>query len=116
LTALGVELLEIPADASGRVELQRLMEELGRRDIAALLVEGGATTHGSFVDQELLDEAVFFIAPMLIGGPGPSAVAGRGIADLELAPRLRFENLARHGHDLEIHAVRPEDEDVHGSD
>jgi diaminohydroxyphosphoribosylaminopyrimidine deaminase/5-amino-6-(5-phosphoribosylamino)uracil reductase len=116
LSDLGVGLLEVAADSSGRVELHGLLEELGRREVAALLVEGGATTHGSFVDQDLLDEAVFFIAPMLIGGPGPSAVAGRGIADLELAPRLRFESLARHGHDLEVHAVRPEGGDVHGTD
>lgn len=113
LTRMGVRLLEVPADAAGRVELDRLLEELGRREVSALLVEGGAATHGSFVDADLLDEAVFFIAPLLIGGPGPSAVAGRGIADLELAPRLRFESLTRHGDDLEVHAVRPEDEDVH---
>ncbi len=109
----GVHLLEVSADGAGRVELFQLLEKLGRRDVTALLVEGGASTHGSFVDADLLDEAVFFIAPMLIGGPGPSAVAGRGIADLELARRLKFESLARHGDDLEVHAVRPEDVDVH---
>lgn len=110
----GVHLLEVPADETGRVELNQLLLELGRRQVSALLVEGGAATHGSFVDADLLDEAVFFIAPLLIGGPGPSAVAGRGIADLELAPRLQFESLTRHDDDLEVHAVRPEGDDVHG--
>ncbi len=113
LANCGVRLLEIAPDSAGRVELNQLLEQLGRREISALLVEGGATTHGSFVDADLLDEAVFFIAPLLIGGPGPSAVAGRGVADLDLAPRLHFEHLARHGDDLEVHAVRPEEADVH---
>ena len=113
LAEAGVHLMEINADASARVELHQLLESLARRDIAALLVEGGATIHGSFVDAGLVDEAVFFVAPMLIGGPGPAAVAGRGVADLELAPRLQFESVNRHGNDLEIRAIRAEDGDVH---
>lgn len=111
----GVQLVEFASDASGRVPLQPLLEHLARLEVAALLVEGGAEVHGSFVDAGLVDETVFFIAPMLIGGPGPSAVAGRGVADLELAPRLAFESISRHGSDLELCAVRREDEDVHGS-
>ena len=111
----GVQLVEIGAGADGRVELHHLLEHLARRDVAALLVEGGSAVHGSFADAGLVDEAVFFIAPLLIGGSGPSAVAGRGVADLELATRLRFEGIERHGADLELRAVRPEDEDVHGS-
>ena len=111
----GVQLVEIGAGADGRVELHQLLEHLARRDVAALLVEGGSAVHGSFADAGLVDEAVFFIAPLLIGGSGPSAVAGRGVADLELATRLRFEGIERHGADLELRAVRPEDEDVHGS-
>jgi len=111
----GVQLVEIAAAADGRVELHQLLEHLARREVAALLVEGGSAVHGSFADAGLVDEAVFFIAPLLIGGSGPSAVAGRGVADLELATRLRFEGIERHGADLELRAVRPEEEDVHGS-
>jgi hypothetical protein len=52
----------------------------------------------------------------VIGGGGPPAVAGRGIASLEAAKRLVFEDIDRHGEDLEIRAVRPEEADVHGAD
>ena len=116
LADAGVQLLEIAAAADGRVELHQLVEQLARREVAALLVEGGAAVHGSFADAGLVDETVFLIAPLLIGGGGPSAIAGRGVADLELATRLRFEGIERHGADIELRAVRPEDEDVHGSD
>ncbi|HQP42427.1 MAG TPA: bifunctional diaminohydroxyphosphoribosylaminopyrimidine deaminase/5-amino-6-(5-phosphoribosylamino)uracil reductase RibD [Thermoanaerobaculales bacterium] len=115
LEAAGVQLIEVAAANDGRVELHQLLEQLARRDVAALLVEGGSAVHGSFADAGLVDEAVFFVAPLLIGGSGPSAVGGRGVADLELASRLRFAGIARHGDDLELRAVRPEDEDVHGS-
>jgi diaminohydroxyphosphoribosylaminopyrimidine deaminase/5-amino-6-(5-phosphoribosylamino)uracil reductase len=116
LAAAGVQLLEVAAGEDGRVELHQLLEHLARREVAALLVEGGSAVHGAFADAGLVDEAVFFVAPLLIGGSGPSAVGGRGVADLELASRLRFDGIERHGDDLELRAVRPEDEDVHGSD
>jgi diaminohydroxyphosphoribosylaminopyrimidine deaminase/5-amino-6-(5-phosphoribosylamino)uracil reductase len=92
------------------------MTNLAWRRVAALLVEGGAKVHGSFVDADLVDEVVVFIAPILIGGAAPAAVAGTGFADLGLAPRFRFEGIELRGDDLELRAVRPETSDVHGAD
>jgi diaminohydroxyphosphoribosylaminopyrimidine deaminase/5-amino-6-(5-phosphoribosylamino)uracil reductase len=116
LRAAGVETVEIAADPDGRVSLLALLEDLGRREIRALLVEGGGRVHGSFVDADLVDEAVFFIAPLLLGGTAPCAVAGLGAATLSSALRLRFESIERCGDDLEIRAVRAEGNGVHGVD
>ena len=116
LSTSGVELTELAARDNGGVDLTVLLESLGRLEIAALLVEGGPTVHGSFADADLIDEIVFFVAPILIGGEAPTAFAGRGIASLDMARRFRFESIDHHGADLEIRAVRPEDGDVHGAD
>ena len=116
LREAGVELVELRASGDGRVDIGAALDHLARREVAALLVEGGPTVHGSFNDAELIDEAALFFAPFIIGGEGPSAVAGRGIATLEVARRLVFEDIDRHGEDLEIRAVRPEEADVHGAD
>ena len=116
LKGTGVHLMESAADDSGRIELHQLLIQLARRGVAALLVEGGAKVHGSFVDADLVDEVVVFIAPILIGGAAPAAVAGRGFADLGLAPRFRFEGIELHGDDVELRAVRPETSDVHRAD
>jgi diaminohydroxyphosphoribosylaminopyrimidine deaminase/5-amino-6-(5-phosphoribosylamino)uracil reductase len=116
LREAGVELVELRAGDDGRVDLEAMLDHLARREVAALLVEGGPTVHGSFNDAELIDEVILFIAPFLIGGEGPSSVAGRGIATLEAATRMVFEDIDRHGEDLEIRAVRPEEADVHGAD
>ena len=116
LREAGVELVELRAGDDGRVDIEALLDHLARREVAALLVEGGPTVHGSFSDAELVDEMALFLAPFVIGGGAPPAVAGRGIATLDAAQRLRFEAVDRHGDDLEIRAVRPEDVDVHGSD
>jgi len=116
LREAGIELVELRAADDGRVDIGAVLDHLGRREVAALLVEGGPTVHGSFNDAELVDEVALFIAPCIIGGNGPSAVAGRGIATLEAAQRLMFEDIDRHDEDLEIRAVRPEETDVHGAD
>ena len=116
LREAGVELVELRAGDDGRVDIEAVLDHLARREVAALLVEGGPTIHGSFNDAELVDEMALFLAPFVIGGEAPPAVAGRGIATLDAAQRLRFEAIDRHGEDLEIRAVRPEDADVHGSD
>jgi len=116
LREAGVEMVELKADSDGRVDIEAALDHLARREVAALLVEGGPTVHGSFNDAELIDEMALFIAPFIIGGEGPPAIAGRGIATLEAAQRLVFEDFDRHGEDLEIRAVRPEEADVHGAD
>ena len=116
LREAGVELVELKADDDGRVDLGALLDHLARREVAALLVEGGPTVHGSFNDADLVDEIILFIAPFVIGGDAPSAVAGTGVATLEAAQRLCFEDIDRHGDDLEIRAVRPEEANVHGVD
>ena len=116
LREAGVELVELRAGDDGRVALGPVLDDLARREVAALLVEGGPTVHGSFNDAELVDEMALFVAPFIIGGDGPPAVAGRGIASLEVAKRLVFEDIERHDDDLEIRAVRPEETDVHGAD
>ena len=116
LEAAGVELAELPADELGRVDIDALLDLLGDRGISALLVEGGATVHGSFFDADFVDELFIFVAPTIIGGEAPAAVGGLGADTLELARRYAFDDVRRHDDDLELHCVRPEDADVHGSD
>jgi diaminohydroxyphosphoribosylaminopyrimidine deaminase/5-amino-6-(5-phosphoribosylamino)uracil reductase len=116
LEAAGVELVELPADDHGRVAPSGLLDLLGHRGIAALLVEGGARIHGSFFDLDLVDEVFFFVAPIIIGGAAPPAVAGLGAERLDGARRYVFEDVQSHDDDLELHGVRPGKADVHGTD
>jgi len=84
----GAEVLTLPQDA-GRVALEPLLDELGRRNVISLLVEGGAQTHASFIQKGLVNKVYAYIAPKLVGGrdaPGP--VGGEGVARLADALRL----------------------------
>lgn len=76
---LGAETLELP-EREEVVALEPLLDELGRRGIASLLVEGGSRVHWSFMSQGLADYLMVYVAPKAIGGataPGP--VAGQGL-------------------------------------
>lgn len=58
----------------------QLLDELGRRRLTNVLVEGGGKLFGQLFEEQFIDEAWAFIAPKIIGGTGPSPVAGEGVA------------------------------------
>ncbi len=108
LEALGVEVIVVPAwrGAPGApLDLGVLLDELGRREVADLLVEGGAGLAGALVEQRLVDRVAIFLAPMIIGGAGaPGMVGGRGAASLSDALRLTHVRRRRLGEDLLVEA------------
>jgi diaminohydroxyphosphoribosylaminopyrimidine deaminase/5-amino-6-(5-phosphoribosylamino)uracil reductase len=95
--------VEVVCDAGGGRELLSVLDELGRREIQSVLVEGGANVAGSFLDQELVDKVSFFIAPKIIGGcDAPNAVGGKGIEKIAEGIELRDLEVTPRGQDLEI--------------
>lgn len=103
----GVEVVEMPTggDADGpRVDLGSLLEELGRRQMTHLLVEGGATLLGSVFDAGLVDECHVFVAPKIVGGSAaPAAVAGQGVELMKRAAQLNQVDIQRVGDDVYLH-------------
>ncbi|MFG0332420.1 MAG: bifunctional diaminohydroxyphosphoribosylaminopyrimidine deaminase/5-amino-6-(5-phosphoribosylamino)uracil reductase RibD [Maioricimonas sp. JB049] len=80
LTTAGAEILRLPADPDNHVSLPALLDELGRREMTNVLVEGGAGLLGSLHDERLIDECQIFIAPKLVGGAtAPAPLGGRGL-------------------------------------
>jgi diaminohydroxyphosphoribosylaminopyrimidine deaminase/5-amino-6-(5-phosphoribosylamino)uracil reductase len=74
---------EILVAGRGRVELPLLLAELGRRNVAQLLVEGGARIFGSFLAADLVDRLVLHYGPKVFGA-GPAwtdAPAAERVAD-----------------------------------
>ena len=88
LQAHGCEMLILP-DHHGRVSVDALLMELGRRRFTNVLVEGGSGVFGAFLDAAAIDELHVFIAPRLIGGAmATSAVGGNGVQHMAEALRL----------------------------
>lgn len=102
LTAAGIDVLVQP-QRTGHVDLARLLDELGRRGILSLLVEGGGTVNASFVTQRLVDKVIALVAPRLLGGAhAPTPVDGAGAAAAWEGTRLREIAVQRLGDDVAI--------------
>jgi diaminohydroxyphosphoribosylaminopyrimidine deaminase/5-amino-6-(5-phosphoribosylamino)uracil reductase len=100
IEAQGAEVVSFPS-RDGHVDLRALLEELGRRDLLTLLVEGGGVIHGGFFDAGLVDKVHAVLAPMIIGAAeAPSAVAGKGAYRMAEALRLSEVTVERLGDDI----------------
>jgi diaminohydroxyphosphoribosylaminopyrimidine deaminase/5-amino-6-(5-phosphoribosylamino)uracil reductase len=62
-----------PTWIAGDVPPRDVLAQLFARGIRSVLIEGGPTLLQSFVDAELVDRYLWFIAPILIG-EGPTAL------------------------------------------
>ncbi len=72
-----------------KIQLREVMKELAKREIISVLVEGGGTVLGSFVDNHLVDKVYAFYGPLIIGGPSSvSAVAGSGATTISKSLHL----------------------------
>lgn len=91
----------MPAGGNG-VDLNRVLDELGKRDILGLLVEGGSGVHWSFMSAGLVDKFYFIVAPMVLGGAAVPAVGGAGYATVGEAPRFKVRRSFLVGPDLAL--------------
>lgn len=98
----GVEI--IPVERGAR-NLEGVLDELKRREIQSVLVEGGTAVAGAFIDAGLVDKLTLMVAPIIIGGSdAPVAIGGKGAETLAGALRLTDISIERHGEDIEITA------------
>lgn len=103
-TDLGAQVVAVRQDRKGRADLGAVMAELGKRQIASVLIEGGAGIFGSALRAGLVDEAVLFIAPKLLAGDGISVTGGQGPAKMADALSLKNMRVKRVGDDLMVTA------------
>jgi len=100
----GAQVLTLPS-SSGHVSVKALFNELGRMGLLHVMCEGGGELAFSLIDAGLVDEYLFFVAPLVMGGRSSvPAVAGKGWS-LESAPRLRFVGCDRVGDDMVLRAT-----------
>jgi diaminohydroxyphosphoribosylaminopyrimidine deaminase/5-amino-6-(5-phosphoribosylamino)uracil reductase len=102
LEAAGVDVLSAPGP-DGRVDLQKLLTQLGEREIDSLLVEGGGTLTASFFSEGLVNEAIVYLAPKIAGGRGaPTPVSGEGVELMADAVALGEPKVQLLGSDVKL--------------
>lgn len=102
------DVIRVPR-GNGGVDMAVLMDEVGRRGITSLLIEGGGTTHASAFMAGIVDKVMFFVAPKILGGrDAVTPVEGAGFETIDEAIQLDRMTATPVGQDLLIEAyVRP---------
>ncbi|MGH9112235.1 MAG: bifunctional diaminohydroxyphosphoribosylaminopyrimidine deaminase/5-amino-6-(5-phosphoribosylamino)uracil reductase RibD [Acidimicrobiales bacterium] len=84
-------------------ELGDVLDELGRRDVLQLLVEGGAAVAGDFHRAGLVDRYVVYLAPVLFGGDDARGLfSGAGAATMADVWRGRIASVRHLGDDIRV--------------
>lgn len=100
MLAHGVEVIH---DEAGGRDVLKVLDELGRRSIQSVLLEGGGTVAGAFMDAGMIDKVTFFVAPLIIGGrEAPMAIGGLGVEKMAEAFRLKEVEITQLGSDVEF--------------
>ena len=99
------EVVAMP-NAHGKVELPKMLAELGRRGINELHVEAGFRLNGSLVREGCVDELLVYLNPSLLGDAAQGMVDLPAVASLEQRLKLSLFSCERVGDDLRL-LLRP---------
>jgi diaminohydroxyphosphoribosylaminopyrimidine deaminase / 5-amino-6-(5-phosphoribosylamino)uracil reductase len=101
LEALGVEIVATPRSFGG-LDLRYVLQELGRREIRGVLVEGGGQTAARFVECVLADKVTLFYAPKLVGSEGVPMIGALRVTKMAEAMRFSVSHVETVGEDVAV--------------
>ncbi len=101
LGELGVEVVTCRATATGFVDLEDLLSELGRRNVLSVLCEGGPTLATSLLAGKLVGRVYWLMSPEILG----SARVAPAIDGVAGGTRLEVESATMLGDDVLIEAL-----------
>lgn len=100
LEMMGVHIISLPSTS---ILLQDVLNILGDMKVMSLLVEGGSEIHGSFIQANLFQQMIVYMAPKLVGGKNAFPfVGGAGFENMIDASKLEFTHVEKVGPDLKI--------------
>jgi diaminohydroxyphosphoribosylaminopyrimidine deaminase/5-amino-6-(5-phosphoribosylamino)uracil reductase len=95
----GIETVTIGGDSEGRVDLRKLLVEIGKRGLSSVLVEGGAQIITSFVRERIPNRIVIITAPKILG-KGIEAVGELGIKSVDDSIQCFTRRVIKTGDDV----------------
>jgi diaminohydroxyphosphoribosylaminopyrimidine deaminase/5-amino-6-(5-phosphoribosylamino)uracil reductase len=106
LVERGADVAEVARGPGGRVKLGAAFRELHRRGVRRALLEAGSVLTGACVRAGYVRQVAAFVAPVVIGGSGPTPFDGGGWPLLD-APRLEDARAVAVGTDALIEGYWP---------
>ena len=95
------KILGLPA-WKGRVDVEALLAELGKREFNEVQVEAGSTLCGTLIGQCLVDELLIYQAPMILGGGAVSPFAAPRLDNMQDRVHLEWMESRHIGKDLRL--------------
>ncbi|MCK9920430.1 dihydrofolate reductase family protein [Frankia sp. AgPm24] len=85
-------MVELPALAgrAGLIDVATVLDDLARRGVRRLLVEGGTSVHTAFLTAGLVDELHLVVAPLFVGEADAPAFVGPGRFPRDARARMRL--------------------------
>lgn len=83
------------------VPLSILMNDIVKRGLNSILLEGGGKLAGKMLEQYLIDKIEFIYAPKLVGS-GPSPLSGFQLEKMNQAVRITDVDISRIGEDIKV--------------
>ncbi|MCK9174430.1 MAG: bifunctional diaminohydroxyphosphoribosylaminopyrimidine deaminase/5-amino-6-(5-phosphoribosylamino)uracil reductase RibD [Desulforhopalus sp.] len=104
VTRPGVEVCSVESDSRG-LNLGLVLDELGRREICSVLVEGGGALHATLLGRHLYDEAVLFYGLLFAGDGGIPLLEGWSAGTRGGAPHISAPEYEHPGGELMIRGL-----------
>ncbi|WP_435522172.1 bifunctional diaminohydroxyphosphoribosylaminopyrimidine deaminase/5-amino-6-(5-phosphoribosylamino)uracil reductase RibD [Enterococcus rotai] len=82
------------------VTVQNVLNELHKRNIQSVYVEGGSVIHDAFLASDYWDEIICYVAPLLLGGNSLSSMSSNRESNSKTP--LKFVDLEKIGSDFRI--------------
>lgn len=97
----GIRIFETPGET--RTDVNDMMRILGENGISSLFIEGGGTVNSAFLENGLIDKAVLYFAPKLVGGKNaPTFLEGSGFELMKDAVDLADGEFTKIGKDFKF--------------
>ena len=97
--------IELPLD-DDRFPLRDVLMKLADKEINDLLVEAGPALAGALLEEDLVDELIVYLAPIILGNEAQSLVNLSALNDLQQAKRFELRSSEKIEDDLKLVFVR----------
>ena len=106
LEANGIAVMPVQKEAiKGKIDLDRLMQQLAARGLNHIMVETGAKLNASLLSAGVVDEIVAYIAPSIFGDAARGLFALPELKTLDQRTNLQITDIRQIGPDLRITAT-----------
>jgi 2,5-diamino-6-(ribosylamino)-4(3H)-pyrimidinone 5'-phosphate reductase len=96
-----VEVIVCDTDKYGFIDLKKMLEILGKRNIKKLMVEGGSTIIYNFLKHGLVDDFYVYIGPMILGDKNAPGIVNS--AEFEKVIKLKVIDIKKMGEGFLVH-------------